>query len=86
MPGDRLLLNARLASIMGAPVLLALDMRPDASFADHANFAAIARDTVDEAGGDVLGVVLNHVINWPPRPPSLCSVVSLFGDIQLHTA
>mmetsp|Transcript_4754 Transcript_4754/g.13675 ORF Transcript_4754/g.13675 Transcript_4754/m.13675 type:complete len:790 (-) Transcript_4754:298-2667(-) len=61
VPGDRLLLNARLASIMGAPVLLALDMRPDASFADHANFAAIARDTVDEAGGDVLGVVLNHV-------------------------
>lgn len=54
-------LNAKLASAMGSPVLMSLDMRPGVSPEDAARSAAIARDTITAAGARVLGLVLDRV-------------------------
>lgn len=61
VPGDRVELNAKIASAMGSPVLMSLDMRPGVSPEDAANSAAIARDTIQAAGARVLGLVLDRV-------------------------
>jgi hypothetical protein len=54
-------LNAKLASQMGSPVLMTLDVRPGVTIADAVNSAAIARDTIVAANGYTLGIVLQCV-------------------------
>lgn len=61
VPGDRVELNAKLASQMGSPVLMTLDVRPGVTIADAVNSAAIARDTIVAANGYTLGIVLQCV-------------------------
>ena len=61
MPGDRLELNAKLASSLSSPVLLALDVRRGQDAAAVARSATIAKNTAAEEGAEVLGLVVNQV-------------------------